>query len=148
VLSHRARVLEINQLITSMLWYRLVTLTPPPDFVTKIQRTVVHFFWDNRLHWVPVAVLNLPLREGSQALVCLCTQVATFCLQTLQRYLYVEPPPRWCALATYFFRQVHGLNYDVQLLYIYLQGLRPSLQALPVFYQDLLKSLEHGCLAP
>jgi len=47
-------------------------------------------------------------------LVCLCTQVATFRLQTLQRYLYVEPPPRWCALATYFFRQVHGLNYDVQ----------------------------------
>jgi len=35
VLSHRARVLVINQLITSMLWYRLVTLTP--DFVTKIQ---------------------------------------------------------------------------------------------------------------
>jgi len=34
---------------------------------------------------------------------------------------------------------VHGLNYDVQLQYIDLQGLRPSLQMLPVFYQDLLK---------
>ena len=140
VLSYRARVLVINQLITSMLWYRLVTLTPPPDFVLNIQRTVVRFFWDNRLHWIPVEVLKLPIGEGGQALVCVRTQVATFRLQTLQRYLYVEPPPKWRALATYFFRQVNGLNYDVQLLYIGpVQGLRPSLQALPVFYRDLLK---------
>ncbi|XP_078092187.1 protein-glutamine gamma-glutamyltransferase 2-like [Mustelus asterias] len=34
---------------------------------------------------------------------------------------------------------VHCLNYDVQLLYINLGNLRTSLQALPVFYQDLLK---------
>eukprot|EP00061_Rhincodon_typus_P010622 g35062.t1 len=34
------RVLIINQLVASMLWYWLVPLVPPPGFVTDIQRTV------------------------------------------------------------------------------------------------------------
>ncbi|XP_060704579.1 beta-1,4 N-acetylgalactosaminyltransferase 2-like [Hemiscyllium ocellatum] len=45
-----------------------------------------------------------------------------FSLQSLQRYVYLEPPSRWCALATYFFRQVHDLNYEMQLLFVYCDG--------------------------
>eukprot|EP00061_Rhincodon_typus_P011633 g36801.t1 len=78
-----------------MLWYQLVPLVPSPGFVTDIQKTLVHFFWDKKMHWVMAQVLSLPIEEGGQLLVVIHTQVATFCLQTLQRCLYVEHPPRW-----------------------------------------------------
>eukprot|EP00061_Rhincodon_typus_P008858 g31850.t1 len=81
VLSYRAGVLVINQLVAATLW-------------------LVGLFWDKREHWVNAAVLSPLLEEGDQALVCLRTQVATFYLQTLQRYLYIDPPPKWCALVT------------------------------------------------
>eukprot|EP00061_Rhincodon_typus_P018406 g47568.t1 len=64
VLSYRSQVLVINWLMTSMLWYRLVPLVPPPSFIADIQRTLVHFFWDKRMHWVVAQVLTLPVEEG------------------------------------------------------------------------------------
>eukprot|EP00061_Rhincodon_typus_P012960 g39033.t1 len=115
-----------------MLWYWLV---PPPGFVTDTQKTLVHFFWYEKTHWVMAQVLNLLIEEGSQLLVCACTQVH---LQTLQQYLYIERPPKWCTLVMYFFLHVRNLNYDTQLLFIDHEGLQVTLRMLPAFYQDLI----------
>ncbi len=127
----------INQLVASMLWHRLTVLSPPPEFVARVQRKLTDFFWAGK-HWVSAGVLSLPLAEGGQGLVCIRTQVHTFRLQTLQRYLYADPAPQWCALASLLLRQLHRLGYDRQLFWLDLPGIR--LPELPVFYRDLLKT--------
>ncbi|KAG6924952.1 hypothetical protein G0U57_016041, partial [Chelydra serpentina] len=81
-LSFRGRALVLNQLVLSMLWYRLNTLVPAPDFLANLRKLILEFFWSG-LHWVSAGVLHLPLEEGGQGLKCLCTQVHVFCLQTL-----------------------------------------------------------------
>ena len=146
VLSFRGRVLVINQLVASMLWYRLATLVPPSIFVTAIQKKLVDFFWGNRKHWISAAVLSLPLEEGGQSLVCVRTQVAALRLRTLRRYMYVENPPRWHALATYFFRQGRCLRGVSRLPVAGVS--RPALRGLPVFYRDVFKSEEFGGVQP
>ena len=130
-------MLVINQLVASMLWYRLATLVPPSIFVTALQKKLVDFFWGNRKHWVSAAVLSLPLEEGGQSLVCVRTQVAALRLRTLRRYMYVENPPRWHALATYFFRQGRCLRGVSRLPVAGVS--RPALRGLPVFYRDVLR---------
>ncbi|CAM5093650.1 unnamed protein product, partial [Natator depressus] len=72
-LSLRGRALVLNQLVLSTLWYRLNTLAPAPGFLSHLRRLILEFFWSG-LHWAPVGVLHLPLKEGGQGLKCLYTQ--------------------------------------------------------------------------
>ncbi|CAM4665475.1 unnamed protein product [Caretta caretta] len=92
------------------------------------------------MHWAPVGVLHLPLKEGGQGLKCLYTQVRVFRLQALQRLFYSARSSAWSILAHAFLRRFQGLRYDRQLFYLYPRGFPRDLSGLPVFYQDLLRT--------
>ncbi|CAM4681154.1 unnamed protein product [Lepidochelys kempii] len=92
------------------------------------------------MHWAPVGVLHLPLKEGGQGLKCLYTQVRVFRLQALQRLLYSAGSLTWSILAHAFLRHFQGLRYNRQLFYLCLRGFPRDLSGLPVFYQDLLRT--------
>ncbi|CAM5142100.1 unnamed protein product [Natator depressus] len=142
-LSLQGRALVLNQLVLSTLWYRLNTLAPAPapapGFLTNLRRLILEFFWSG-MHWAPVGVLHLPLKEGGQGLKCLYTQVRVFCLQALQRLLYSAGSSTWSILAHAFLRRFQGLRYDRQLFYLCPRGFPRDLSGLPVFYQDLLRT--------
>ncbi|CAM5113268.1 unnamed protein product [Eretmochelys imbricata] len=107
-LSLRERALVLNQLVLSKLWYRLNTLVPAPGFLTNLWTSILGFFWSG-MHWAPVAVLHLPLKEGGQGLKCLHTQVCVFRLQALQRLLYGAGSSAWSILAHAILRRIRGL---------------------------------------
>ncbi|CAM5113518.1 unnamed protein product [Eretmochelys imbricata] len=138
-LSLRGRALVLNQLVLSMLWYRLNTLVPAPGFLTNLRTSVLGFFWSGT-HWAPVGVLHLPLKEGGQDLKCLRTQVRVFPLQALQRLLYGAGSSAWSTLSHAILRCIRGFRYDRQLFYLRPGGLPQDLSRLPVFYQDLLRT--------
>ncbi|CAM5105486.1 unnamed protein product, partial [Natator depressus] len=138
-LSLRGRALVLNQLVLSMLWYRLNPLVPAPGFLATLRTSILEFFWSG-LHWVPAGVLHLPLEEGGQGLKCLHTQVHVFHLQALQRLLYGAGSPAWSILAHAFLHHFRGLQYDRQLVYLHPRGLPRDLSGLLVFYQDLLRT--------
>ncbi|CAM5121404.1 unnamed protein product [Natator depressus] len=92
------------------------------------------------MHWAPVGVLHLPLKEGGQGLKCLYTQVRIFRLQALQRLLYCAGSSTWSILAHAFLPRFQGLRYDRQLFYLCPRGFPRDLSGLPVFYQDLLRT--------
>ncbi|CAM4620459.1 unnamed protein product [Lepidochelys olivacea] len=120
-----------------MLWYRLNTLAPAPGFLTHLRRLILEFFWSG-MHWAPVGVLHLPLKEGGQGLKCLYTQVRVFRLQALQMFLYSAGSSTWSILVHAFLRHFQGLRYDQQLFSLCPRGFLRDLSGLPVFYQDLL----------
>ncbi|CAM5112733.1 unnamed protein product [Eretmochelys imbricata] len=136
-LSLRGRALVLNQLVLSTLWYQLNTLVPAPGFLTDLRTSILEFFWSG-MHWAPVGVLHLPLKEGGQGLKCLHTQVRVFRLQALQRLLYSAGSSTWSILAHAFLCRFQGLRYDRQLFYLCPRGFPQDLSGLPVFYQDLL----------
>ncbi|CAM4564761.1 unnamed protein product, partial [Caretta caretta] len=138
-LSLRGRALVLNQLVLSTLWYRLNTLAPAPGFLTHLQRLILEFFWSG-MHWAPVGVLHLPLKEGGQGLKCLYTQVRVFRLQALQRLFYSARSSAWSILAHAFLCHFQELRYDRQLFYLSPRGFPRDLSGLPVFYQDLLRT--------
>ncbi|CAM4598398.1 unnamed protein product [Lepidochelys olivacea] len=122
-----------------MLWHCHNTLSLAPRILARLQRMAVEFFWPE-LHWVSSGVLSLPLEEGRQGLVCLCSQVHVFRLQALQRLLFGAGSPAWSTLVHAFLRRLQGLRYDQQLFFLHLRGLPRDLSKLLVFYQDLLQT--------
>ncbi|CAM4603375.1 unnamed protein product [Caretta caretta] len=121
-LSLRGRALVLNQLVLSKLWYRLNTLVLVPGFLTNLRTSILGFFWSG-MHWAPVGVLHLPLKEGGQGLKCLHTQVCIFRLQALQRLLYGAGSSAWSIPAHAILRHIRGLRYDRQLFYLCPGGL-------------------------
>ncbi|CAM5134013.1 unnamed protein product, partial [Eretmochelys imbricata] len=138
-LSLRGRALVLNQLVLSTLWYQLNTLAPAPGFLTNLRTSILEFFWSG-MHWVPVGVLHLPLKEGGQGLKCLHTQVRVFRLQALQRLLYSAGSLTWSVLAHAILHRLQGLRYYRQLFYLCPRGFPRDLSRLPVFYEDLLRT--------
>ncbi|CAM5165942.1 unnamed protein product [Eretmochelys imbricata] len=120
-LSLRGRALVLNQLVLSILCYRLNTLVPAPGFLTNLRSSILAFFWSG-MHWAPAGVLHLPLEEGGQGLKCLHTQVHVFRLQALQRLLYSAPRRTTGILAHAFLCRFQGLRYDRQLFYLCPRG--------------------------
>ncbi|CAM4688665.1 unnamed protein product [Lepidochelys kempii] len=120
-LSLRGRALVLNQLVLSTLWYWLNTLAPAPGFLTHLWRLILEFFWSG-MHWAPVGVLHLPLKEGGQGLKCLYSQVRVFRLQALQRLFYSARSSAWSILVHAFLRRFQGLRYDRQLFYLSPRG--------------------------
>ncbi|CAM5166682.1 unnamed protein product [Natator depressus] len=92
------------------------------------------------MHWAPIGVLHLPLKEGGQGLKCLHTQVRVFHLQALQRLLYGAGSSAWSTLVHAILCRIRGLRYDWQLFYLCPGGLPRDLSGLLVFYQDLLRT--------
>ncbi|CAM5082202.1 unnamed protein product [Eretmochelys imbricata] len=107
-LSLRGKALVLNQLVLSTLWYRLNTLVPAPGFLTNLRTSILGFFW-SRMHWAPVGVLHLPLKEGGQGPKCLHTQVCIFRFQALQRLLYGAGSSAWSILAHAILHRIRGL---------------------------------------
>eukprot|EP00061_Rhincodon_typus_P018384 g47536.t1 len=94
----RSRVLAVNQLVASMLWYWLVLLIPPPGFVTKIQRMLIHFTWDKKMHWFMAEVLTVSIEKGGQLLMCLRTQVDLINVCNMTDSCQVFPPSAVAAI--------------------------------------------------
>ncbi|CAM5120259.1 unnamed protein product [Natator depressus] len=67
-LSLRGRALVLNQLVLSMLWHRLNTLSPAPRILARLQRMALEFFWPG-LHWVSAGALQR-LLYGAERTSC------------------------------------------------------------------------------
>ena len=88
---NRSRLLKvwcliINNLVSSMLWHRLVCTDPPTNLLSWVQEAKVDFFWV-RLHLVSQSVLFLPKRRGGHGLVHLASRGASLRLRFIQRLL-------------------------------------------------------------
>lgn len=135
-MSFRGRVLVINNLVASMLWHRLSCLDPPPGLLKEVQSVLLSFFWGGN-HWLRPAILYLPVEEGGQGLVDVCSRVAAFRLQAAKRLLYTAELS-WGPGAFFFLRKMGSLGCDWQLFRMDISRLRT--EGLPGFYCSMLKA--------
>ncbi len=112
--SYGGRVLIINNLVASMMWHRLNVLDPPKDLLQRLQKTFVDFFWDG-YHWLPPAVLYLPVNEGGQGLIDLAAKVKAMRLKTVQNLLYPMDFRPWVSFGLALLRTFGGFCFDRHL---------------------------------
>ncbi|KAF4070274.1 hypothetical protein AMELA_G00293290 [Ameiurus melas] len=113
-LSHRGRVLVINNLAASMLWHRLTVLDPPQELLHQLQKCFVDFVWSGH-HWIPSGALSLLMCEGGQSLILLQAKVKALRLQTAQKLLYYPSTVPWVSFGLAVLRFGGGIGLDRQL---------------------------------
>ena len=111
-LSFRGHALVINNLVSPLLWHKMIVLQPPVTLVSLIQKCLLDFFWDGK-HWLKPETICLPLAEGghrhsllSDGLPCLwCSSF--YISEGLALEFHCEPhwnnPAWWAASVNSFF---------------------------------------------
>ena len=67
-LSFIGRVLLVNSLCASKLWYIILVLQPPQNYIVSLQKVFIDFVWQGR-HWVKSDILYSRKSHDSLGLV-------------------------------------------------------------------------------
>ena len=67
-LSFISRVLVVNNLCASKLWYIISVLQPPQNYISSLQKVFIDFVWQGR-HWVKSDILYLRKSQGGLGFV-------------------------------------------------------------------------------
>ena len=88
-LSFIGRVLVVNSLCASKLWYIISVLQPPQNFISSLQKVFIDFVWQGR-HWVKSNILYLRKSQGGLGLVYILSILHAFRLRFIHEYLYCD----------------------------------------------------------
>ncbi|CAM4562807.1 unnamed protein product, partial [Lepidochelys olivacea] len=113
--------LVLNQLVLSMLWHRLNTLSPVPGILARLQRMALEFFWENRT-WSVSAARSMSSTSRS------CRD--SFMVQVVWHAAHWHTPSSAASEGS----DTTGSSF------FSIRGVLQDLSKLLVFYQDLLRT--------
>ena len=88
-LSFIGRVLVVNSLCASKVWYIISVLQPPYNYISSLQRVFIDVVWQG-CHWVKSDRLYLRKSQGSLGLVHMLSILHAFRLRFIHEYLYYD----------------------------------------------------------
>ena len=88
-LSFIGRVLVVNSICASKLWYIISVLQPPQNYISFLQKLFINFVWQGR-HWVKSDILYLCKAHGGLGLVHILSRLHAFRLRFIHEYLYYD----------------------------------------------------------
>ena len=83
------RVLVVNSICASKLWYIISVLQPPQNYISSLQKVLIDFVWQDR-HWVKSDILYLHKSHGGLGLVHILSRSHAFTLRFSHKYLYYD----------------------------------------------------------
>jgi exonuclease III len=87
--SLRGRRIVINQLVGSKFNHALLSINPTKDFLTIIDKLVIHYIWNGR-HWLHPNYIYSPVSKGGLGVTHIPSRVNTFRMKFIQSYLEAE----------------------------------------------------------
>ena len=136
-LSYKGKVLVINGLLTSTLWYSATSIHMPQWAITEIEQLVYNLFWDNKQPLVTCDTLALPTAEGSHSIHHLQPKIEVLRLNTLQGLLNPEPA-HWKTFTAHFLHVSNMLLGTDTLATTY--SLQQINTDIPIYHQELLRT--------
>ena len=88
-LSFIGRVLVVNSILASKLWYIKSVLQHPHNYISSFQKVFIDFVWQC-CPWVKSDILYLRKSQGGLGIVHMLSRVHAFRLRFFHKYLYYE----------------------------------------------------------
>ena len=115
-LSYGGRVLIVNSLCASEVWYMLSVLEPAADYSVTLQKKFIDCVWQGR-HWISREKIVLSKGQGGLGLVDINCRLLSFRARFIHDYLYGDDYLCF-RLADSFFSKMVSYNYTKQLFLI------------------------------
>ena len=135
--SFIGRVLVVNSICASKLWYITSVLQPPQNYISSLQKAFIDFVWQGRHLVKSDILLYLRKSQGGLGLVHILSRLHAFRLRFIHEYLYYDRHSCF-RIANVFFRRVHNFRYSKQLFL--LMPVKYDVSNIPPFYQSLINT--------
>ena len=135
-LSFIGRVLVVNSICASKLWYVISVLQPPQYYISSLQKVFIDFVWHGR-HWVKSDILYLRNSHGGLGLVHMLSRLHAFRLRFIHEYLYYDS--HYCFRIANEFKKIYNFRYSKQL-FLLMPVKYYDVGNIPRFYQSLMNT--------
>ena len=135
-LSLRGKVVVVNQLSASALWYIASVIVMPSWVVKSLETALWQFFWGSSYFPVKKDVCRLPVNLGGQGVVDFIKQSYALKLKWIKSLLSGDLSIKWRHLAFHFLGKYAGSNLGARIFDLNLSPY--GFQVLLPFYKELL----------
>ena len=137
-LTLHGKVVAVNSLATSDIWYLSNILELPEKHAKEIDKIIFNFIWSYRKHLISKEQIQLPKELGGLGVVNVRLKIKAQRIKFISRLLSFEGEGNWKALADYFLGQYKQFNLDLNILKCNIENTPNNFKTMPNIYKEML----------
>ena len=137
-LTLHGKVVAVNSLATSGIWYLSNILELPEKYAKEIDKIIFDFIWSYRKHFISKEQIQLPKELGGLGVVNVRLKIKEQRIKFISRLLSFEGEGNWKALADYFLGQYKQFNLDLNILKCNIENKPNNFKKMPNIYKEML----------
>lgn len=135
-LSLKGKILVVNMLMLSKMWY-ILHVMPLPDWVfKKIKKSVLEFLWDKKPPRIAYLTLIGKPEEGGMDLVDIEQKMKSMRVKVVRKYLDDKNKAEWKRLMGFYLNKCGNFNLGENILWMKLKNW--MMEGIPRFYKEVL----------
>lgn len=137
-LTLRGKVLVLNALMLSKMWY-VLSVTPMPRWISKrIKAVVLKFLWDSKPSKIAYETIIGDVKDGGLGLQDPELKKKSFRVKIVRKFLSEENQAQWPELMKLFLNKCGNMNMGADILWMKLK--QNMMFGIPEFYIEVLEA--------
>lgn len=137
-LNLKGKILIVNVLMLSKIWYIMSVSSMPLWVAQKIKRCILEFLWEKKPARIAYNTLIGSVEEGGLGLVDIEQKKKSMRVKTVKRFLNEENKSEWKITMTHYLNICGNLKLGNNILWMKLKDW--MLQRIPDFYKEVLSA--------
>lgn len=137
-LSLRGKILIVNLLMLSKMWYVLHVMPLPNWVLKRIKKSVLEFLWDKKPPRIAYCTLIGQLDEGGMGLVDVEQKMKSMRVKVVKKYLDRTNKAEWKISMGFYLNKCGNFKLGDNILWMKLKNW--MLEGIPGFYQEVLSA--------
>ena len=137
-LTLHGKVVAVNSLATSGIWYLSNVLELPEKYAKEIDKMIFDFIWNYRKHFISKEQIQLPKDLGGLGVVNVRLKIKAQRIKFISRLLSFEGEGNWKALADHFLGQYKNFNIQTNILKCNINNKPSNFKSMPNIYKEML----------
>lgn len=135
VLFLKGKVLVLNSLFLSKMWYVLSVVSLPTWVYKKIKTMILKFLWDDKPSKIAYNTIIGKVDEGGLGLIDPWIRMKSMRIKTLKKFLNEDNIP-WKSIMSYFINKCGQIGDD----FLWMAFKDRMIENIPEFYKELLRT--------
>lgn len=137
-LSLKGKILIVNMLMLSKMWYKLHVMSLPNWVFKRIKKSILEFLWEKKPPRIAYNTLIGKPEEGGMGLVDVEQKMKSMRVKVVRKYLDDKNKDEWKKLMGFYLNKCGNFNLGKNILWMKLKSW--MMEGIPQFYKEVLNA--------
>lgn len=137
-LSLKGKILTVNMLMVSKMWYKLHVVVLPNCVFKRIKKSILEFLWEKKPPRIAYYMLIGKPEEGGMGLVDVEQKMKSMRVKVVRKYLDDKNRAEWKTLMGFYLNKCGNFNLGENILWMKLKIW--MIDGIPHFYKEVLNA--------